>query len=65
MRYTVIKRNIKTWKVEADYGSFTEIEDVKAIVKGYKKDELLYEKFGFLCFTRVGSNHIYDVTVDL
>lgn len=56
-RYEI--RKVVDGKVVADYGSFTNYEDIKAITKGYKLNKDVLEMFGFYMFTRGYSTKTY------
>lgn len=56
-RYEI--RKMLDGKVIADYGSFTNYEDIKAITRGYKLDKEILEMFGFYTFTRGYSTKLY------
>ena len=51
-------------KVAADYGSFSNYEDVKALTKGYKLNEDMLMMFGQICYTR-GTNSRTYYTIEI
>ena len=60
-QYKVKKWNVHKVAPVADYGTFTNLEDVKALVKGYKFDEDMKNMFGIIVYARKNSANYYTV----
>jgi len=64
-QYKVRKINSMTWRTEEDYGLFTDVEQVKELVKGYKRNEKIYERLGHYVYDSDDKKHCIEIKIIL
>jgi len=56
-----VRKNTYEKGIVADYGFYSNYDDVKCIVKGWKLDKELKGLFDMTCYTRKNSKIYYEV----